>query len=138
MKTKFLPFLLILLGAIFQVSAKEAVDQASLDAATQWLQAVDKGEYAKSWESGSFTFKLTISQKHWNQLMKAIREPLGPVVSRELLEQRPAVDPKGLPKGQYMVVFFNTKFQKKDDAHELVTLVQETDGQWRVLTYQVQ
>ena len=138
MKTKCLITICLFLISAFQLSAFEAVNQPSLDAAKQWLQTVDKGEYSKSWKTGSLTFKLTISEQHWNKLMKAIREPLGSVVSREPFEQRPAINPKGLPEGNYMVVFFKTKFQKKDNAHELVTLVQESDGNWRVLTYQVQ
>lgn len=137
MKTKCAAMLCFLI-AVFQLSAFEAVNQPSLDAAKQWLELVDKEDYSKSWQTGSLTFKLTISEQHWNQLMKAIREPLGSVISREPLEQRPAANPKGLPLGEYMVVFFKTQFQKKENAHELVTLVQESDGNWRVLTYQVQ
>lgn len=138
MKTKCLSAICLFMITVFQLSAFEAVNQPSLDSAKQWLELVDKGEYSKSWKTGSLTFKLTISEQHWNQIMKAIREPLGSLVSREPIEQRPAVNPKGLPQGNYMVIIFKTKFQKKQDAHELVTLVQESDGNWRVLTYQVQ
>ncbi len=138
MKTKIVPGIVLLFCSLFQLAHAEVAERTSLNAAKQWLHSVDNGDYAQSWESGALTFKLTISQQHWEKLMNAIRAPLGPVVSRQLLEQRPAVDPKGLPKGEYMVVFFKTKFQKKKEAHELVTLVKETDGKWKVLTYQVQ
>lgn len=138
MKVKTLSNLILFLLIAFNLSAFEATDQKSLDAAKQWLSLVDKGEYAKSWTNGSLTFKLTISDARWQSLMKAIREPLGNVVSRDLLEQRPSKDPAGLPKGDYMVIFFKTNFANREDAHELLTLLQESDGNWRVLTYQVQ
>lgn len=138
MKVKCLSGLILFLLVAFNLSAFEATDQKSIDAAKTWLTLVDKGEYAKSWENGSLTFKMTISETHWQSLMKAIREPLGKVESREVIEQRPSKDPKGLPKGDYMVIFFRTKFSKKEDAHELVTLVLESSGNWKVLTYQVQ
>ncbi len=110
----------------------------SSDAATQWLKYLDSRNYDGSWKAGSLTFKLTIPQKHWVTLLDSIRKPLGDVISRKLLEQRVSKNPKGLPKGDYMVLFYETAFSKKSQAHELITMVQESDGNWRVLTYQVQ
>lgn len=138
MKVKNLLYVFFFLLVTFNLSAFEAVDQKSVGAAKAWLSLVDKGEYAKSWENGSLTFKITITEAHWQRLMKAIREPLGKVESRELLEQRPSKDPKGLPRGEYMVIFFKSHFSNRKDAHELITLVLESSGEWKVLTYQVQ
>ena len=106
--------------------------------AEKWLLLVDNGTYGDSWEIGSATFKLTIPKDRWVTLMEQIRKPLGSVQKREILDQRTAKDPKGLPPGDYMVFFYDTSFSEKGVAHELVTMVKENDGQWRVLTYQVQ
>ncbi len=110
----------------------------SAKAAESWLHLIDQEKYDSSWGAGSQTFKLTVPQKNWVMLMNNVRKPMGKFSERKLLEQRTAKDPKGLPKGDYMVVFFDSSFEKKGKAHELVTLIQETDGQWRVLTYQIQ
>lgn len=139
MRTKYCFFtLIILILASFQVIADEGVSDASVESAENWLNLLDSEQYSKSWDKGSFTLKLTVSKPHWKALMQAVREPLGTVESRKLIEKRPAKDPGGLPKGDYMVLFFQTTFSNKKDVHELLTLVQESDGEWRVLTYQVQ
>ena len=111
---------------------------SSRNASEQWLILIDKGKYAESWRQGSIVFQRTIPVDRWIGLVKSTRRPLGNVISRKVLDQRTAKDPKGLLPGDYMVLFYDTSFSKKGVAHELVTLVLEKDGQWRVLTYQVQ
>jgi hypothetical protein len=41
-----------------------------------------------------------------------------------------------MPDGDYVTVRFSTRFEKKDEAQELVTLVYE-GGAWRPLGYGV-
>ena len=112
--------------------------KASVKAAEEWLNLIDREKYEESWDTGSINFQLTVPKNHWVMLMDQIRKPLGDVSSRKILDQRTAKDPKGLPKGDYMVIFFDTSFSKKEVAHELVTLIQTSDGTWKILTYQVQ
>ena len=121
-----------------QTATEDSSLKASSQAAAQWLELVDQGKFNQSWDTGSLTFKLTIPKSRWEILMNSGRKPLGTVTSRQILDQRTSKDPKGLPKGDYMVIFYNTNFSNKNNAHELVTMVQESDGNWRVLTYQVQ
>jgi len=80
---------------------------------------------------------MTIGKEEWIELEQATRKPLGKVISRDVVDERIAKNPKGLPVGNYMVLFYNTSFTNRKDAHELVTLMQESDGKWRVLTYHV-
>jgi hypothetical protein len=110
--------------------------EASAIAAQYWLQLMDAGRYTDSWSQGAKTFQLTISQSEWDRAMNGLRKPLGSVLSRQLAEQRTAKDPKGLPAGDYMVLFYRSSFQNRPEANELVTMVKESDGVWRVLTYQ--
>lgn len=107
----------------------------SAKAAQEWLAIVDKGNFADSWENGSVVMKLRIPKNTWVTLLEAMHKGKGNTIERKILEQRPAVDPKGLPQGEYMVIVYNTKFSNKADAKELVTLVLESSGQWKVLTY---
>lgn len=109
--------------------------QDSAKAAQDWLAYADKGDFDGSWENASVVMKLRIPKSTWVTLMEAMRKGKGSLVERKLLEQRVAMDPKGLPQGEYMVIVYNTKFSNKPDAKELVTLVLESSGQWRVLTY---
>lgn len=110
--------------------------QASQIAAQQWLSLIDKGVYEESWDAGAKTFQLTITKNEWTKALNGLRKPLGNVVSREILDQKTAKNPKGLPVGDYMVLFYKTSFQNRPQANELITMVKENDGQWKVLTYQ--
>jgi len=120
------------------VDTKPDSFQASAQEAEQWLALVDQRKYAQSWLSASVTLKMLVPKQRWVDLMENIREPLGHVRSRKILEQRPAKDPKNLPKGDYMIFVYDTSFSRKDKAHELLTLIQQSDGRWKVLTYLVQ
>lgn len=110
--------------------------QASQDASLAWLQLLDRGEYKQSWEKASKIMQGTIAKDGWETVLSKMRKPLGNVISREVLDQRTAKDPSGLPKGDYIVMFYKTDFSNKASAHELVTLYLE-NGKWHVLTYQV-
>lgn len=110
--------------------------QASALASLNWLNLIDKGRYGDSWEQASALMKLTIHKDEWEKLMEKTRKSLGSVISRQVLDQRTAKNPHGLPQGAYMVMFYKTEFSHKSSAYELVTLFLE-DGEWRVITYQV-
>jgi len=133
-------------GTVQQVDSEQDADAAvaidpiknSTQAGERWLQLLDERKYLQSWETGSLTLRLTVPKKHWITLMESIRKPLGNLSSRRVVDQRTAKDPAGLPKGDYMVLVFKSSFSRKESVNELVTLVLESDGRWRVLTYQVQ
>jgi hypothetical protein len=110
--------------------------QASAMATQSWLKFVDQGKYGESWDEASALMKLTIKKDEWMTLLNQIRKPAGSLVNRQMLDQRVAKNPHGLPKGDYMVMFYKTDFSGKSGAYELVTLFLE-DGEWRVLTYQL-
>jgi hypothetical protein len=141
MVTRWLSYLVLSLMAFMgsAVALQEGfTDQDlkdSVAAANQWLSLVDSGHYPESWDAGAVTFKFTITRPEWTKAMEKLRQPLGTVTSRELLEQRTAKDPKGLPAGEYMVLYYKTAFSNRPDANELITEVKESDGKWRVLTY---
>lgn len=117
-----------------QTVAKYVADsQKSVDA---WLALIDSGKFGESWDAGSTTFKMTISRKEWITALDALRKPLGAVKSRKIIDIGNAENPRGLPQGEYMVYFYETQFDNPSKTQELLTLSQERDGQWRVLTYQ--
>ncbi|HEY4832201.1 MAG TPA: DUF4019 domain-containing protein [Waddliaceae bacterium] len=111
--------------------------QASAEAAEGWFKLIDRENYDQSWDKSSATLQLLVPKKDWRKLMEGIRKPLGTMKSRQIIEQRPAKDPAGLPKGDYMVLVYKSSFSSKPSANELVTMVKESDGRWKSLTYQV-
>lgn len=105
--------------------------------ANDYVDAIDKEQYAQSWTKGDQIFQHTITKDEWAKALDQSRKPLGKVTSRKLKDQRPAMNPQGLPKGAYMVVEYDTNFEKAPSSGELLTLRRGSDGTWRVLTYQV-
>ena len=65
------------------------------------------------------------------------RQRLGNTKTRLLKDQRLAHDPKGLPEGAYMIIEYDTSFEHVPNSAELLTLMREPTGLWKVLTYQV-
>lgn len=109
----------------------------SAQAAKDYLDGLDREMYAESWAKGDQLFQHTITKEEWAKALSNSRRPLGKVTVRKLKNQRPAKDPKGLPKGAYMVIEYWTSFNKALESGELLTLRRGTDGKWRILTYQV-
>jgi hypothetical protein len=139
--------LFILLCFASNTLLQAAEDDQSLNAQQQritesqiateaWLALLDKGEYGQSWDQASLIFRNTITKDEWIKAMGKLRKPLGNLISRTILDIRTATNPKGLPVGEYMVFVYHSSFSNRSSANELVTLVQENNGQWKVLTYQ--
>lgn len=105
--------------------------------ANDYVDGLDKEKYAESWSKGDQLFQNTISQDEWTRALSASRKGLGKVKSRTLKLHRPAWNPRGLPRGPYMVVEYDTSFDNAPESGELLTMRRGSDGKWRVLTYQV-
>lgn len=118
-----------------EIAQEQANLQATAIAADRWLKLMDAGDYGSSWDTGSNIFRFTIKRNEWIEAETKLRKPFGQLISRKLMEQRPAKNPRGLPEGDYMVLYYKSSFTNRPDISELITMVLSTDGQWKVLTY---
>ena len=118
-------------------TADEAMEQKALTAAKAWLTLVDNGDYGKSWETAAEYFQNAVPQQQWQQGLTAARKPLGKVVSRQLKSKQYRTSLPGAPDGQYVVIQFETSFEKKKAAVETITPMVNTDGKWRVAGYYI-
>ena len=117
--------------------ANEAMEQKAVDAAKTWLALVDSGDYGKSWETAADYFRKAVPQQQWQQSLTAARTPLGKVVSRQLKAKQYRTSMPGAPDGQYVVIQFETSFEKKKAAVETITPMVNPDGKWRVAGYYI-
>lgn len=117
------------------IMKEQANLKATAEAAEKWLRFMDAGQYGESWDAASNIFRFTIKRDEWIKAEDKLRKPFGRLISRKLMEQRPATNPRGLPEGDYMVLYYKSSFQDRPDVNELITMVLSTDGQWKVLTY---
>jgi len=104
--------------------------------AWEFLGLIDKGQYAQSWADGSALFRTRITEKSWESKNQIFRDAVGSILWRDVEGVAVQSDPPDLPKGQYAIVHFRSKFTKKADCEENVILLQE-GGLWRVATYTI-
>lgn len=102
--------------------------------AKQWLELTDSGKYGQSWEKAAKLFKSSVTKKQWESKIKSAREPLGKVISREVLSAAYARQLPGVPDGDYVVIQYSTSFEKKKSAVETVTPMLDGSA-WRVSGY---
>ena len=130
--------LLAMVFALTQIGKTHAVSPVkALDAAKKWLALVDSGEYLKSWETAAGYFKAAVSEKQWEQTLTAVRGPLGKVISRKLKSKQYTETLPGAPDGKYVVIQFETSFEKKKSSIETITPMKDKDGIWRVSGYYI-
>ena len=125
--------LLVVVGSrVAWAQQSTAAARASVDS---WLTLVDGQQYAKSWQAAATFFKNAVTAEKWQEAAKTARVPLGSLQSRAVKSVTPAKTLPGAPDGDYVVFQFNTRFQQKAAALETVTVVRESDGNWRIVGY---
>ena len=115
----------------------EEIKEIAQETALAWLTMIDSGEYQESWEASSGYFKKAISKEKWQESLIAIRQPLGEILSRELILSQYETSLPGAPDGEYVVMQFKTSFENKKSAVETVTPMLDVDGVWRVSGYYI-
>jgi hypothetical protein len=132
---------LVVIGLIFTVTA--AVDgspekeKAAVASAEKWLNLVDQGKYAESWKEAATLFRNAINQGQWEQTLQAVHTPLGKLVTRKIKTKTYRTSLPGAPDGEYVVIEFDSSFEKKKSAVETVTPMMDKDGKWRVSGYYI-
>jgi len=117
--------------------ANEAAEKAAVAASGAWLLLVDEGNYAESWNQASGLFKSAVTKEQWQNSLKAFRVPLGKVTVRKLKSKQYTKSLPGAPDGEYVVIQYETTFEKKQSAIETITPMLDKDGKWRVSGYYI-
>jgi hypothetical protein len=118
--------------------AQPASDPAAAREARGWLDLVDAGRYGESWKQAAPLFQEKVPGAQWEQAVRSAREPLGKIESRKLVNAQFARTLPGAPDGEYMVLRYETVFEKKREAFETVTPMKEKEGSWRIAGYFIQ
>jgi len=126
--------LLIAAPAAF-ASAETHVDEG-VNVCQSWIGQIDQGQYDESYAAASDTLHDKVPQDHWSLILKTLRAPWGSVVNRHQLSH--VYKPNGFEgaEGEFLVITYDSSFQKMDAAKEVVVLRWE-DGKWRGAGYNV-
>jgi hypothetical protein len=121
-------------------------EQAAAAVAKEWLLLIDAGDYAESWHQASSLFKTGfqssslfragVSAQQWQSSFTVLLCERGRTLSRTLQSTRFAEELPGEPDGEYVILEYATSFEGMN-VTEIVVLVKESDGQWRVSDYRI-
>ena len=118
-----------------------AADEPPLDlkpavaAAESWLATLDSGRFSDTWEESAPIFKDSAPQSKWEPAVQAARQPLGVVIARKVRSMRYVNALPGAPPGHYVIIEFDTHFEKRPLTIETVTPMRTPAGTWKVAGY---
>ena len=129
--------LAIAFALLLPIAALADPSADATNAAKAWVALVDAGNFAQSWTASSGLMQARISQADWAKAAQPVHDQLGPVISREPAGVDMMKALPGAPDGDYAIVHFKTKFAKKADAKETVTMMMD-GGKWKSAGYFIQ
>jgi hypothetical protein len=115
--------------------AEQKPEDAAQTVAEAWLKLIDEGKDETSWDQAATLFKGAVTKEQWKQALAGARGPLGKLVSRKVKSRQYMEQVPGGPDGKYVVIQYDTVFEKKASAVETVTPMMDKDGTWRVSGY---
>jgi len=100
---------------------------AALPAIQAWLDLLDAGQYAESWQQASENFRALETRDDWVNKLEDVRKPLGKLRSRK--------EAKAETNSRAFIMKYDSSFEGLKDASETVTFICEPDGHWRAAGY---
>jgi hypothetical protein len=107
-------------------------------AADAWLEHVDAGDEGAGWRGTSSLFRQMVSEEQWAESHGRVTAVLGRPLERELRGTEHRTSVPGAPDGHYVLLTYDTRFERKRAAVETVVAMLDGDGAWRVGGYFVQ
>jgi hypothetical protein len=126
---------IVILAVAAGTRAAEKPEDLAQAAAESWLKLTEGGNAAASWEQAAKLFKDAVTKEQWAQALAGVRPPLGKLISRKLTSRQYTEKLQGAPDGKYVVIQYETVFEKKAAAVETITPMLDPDGVWRVSGY---
>jgi len=124
-------------GRAVQPQTAPTAERVAVRSSEDWVALVDSGQYADSWKNAAAAFRSSVTQEKWESAMKTTREPLGKLLTRRLDTAKYTTLLPGVPAGDYVVLLFESSFEKKSVAQETVIVSREKDKVWRVAGYYI-
>jgi hypothetical protein len=127
---------IITIGIIGCVSqTRNETETKAINSAQSWLELVDSEKYKDSWEKTTEYFKSVVSEKKFEIDTRAVRSPLGKVITRKLMSVNLKTSLPGAPTGKYEIIKYKTSFKNKKSGIETVVLKEAKDNVWKIDGY---
>jgi len=119
-------------------AADQEIDTGpAMEAADAWLAHVDAGRYGQSWQDASQGFRDAVTREKWDQMVSPVRAQTGNLIARKVRSATYTRQLPNAPAGEYVVIIYDTRFERVPHAVETVTPMRESDGTWKVSGYYV-
>jgi D-alanyl-D-alanine carboxypeptidase len=113
--------------------ALSETDKISLQKLTEsWLQLIDAGKFAESWDELSAELKTKHAREKWQSDLQPFLGKVGKIKSRKFK----SIDYTD-PVADIVALDFDSSFTKFPALTETVTLTLDKDGKWRVAGYSI-
>jgi len=109
-----------------------ATNSKILPAVESWLALMDRGDYARSWDTAAPYFQRAMAQDEWISRLQKVRHPLGKVLSRKLTAT------KFTAAGTWCEAKYETAFDGLLAATETVTFAKQAGDRWLAVGYLIQ
>jgi hypothetical protein len=128
--------LLIALSALH--AAASPAEKAAEAAAARWLTLVDAGKSRESWEALAAAPRESLGQWKWKFGFSMAQREFGAFQDRKLRSAESTTRSPGGRSGEFVLLQYDTTSTKKGAVVEKLTVMRDTDGEWRVASYTVQ
>ncbi len=136
MQRKFLLLFLFLYLSVPAGAVPMSARDVAFAEAEAYLGLLDQQRYVDAWRVSTRYFQSQLSVKKWQQILRTYREPLGKVRARRRILARHLDFFETAPPGIYMQVEFQSTFGRHQRLERLV-IHKDSDGRWRVASYQL-
>jgi hypothetical protein len=117
-----------------EMEENEAVEHGS-EAAERWLPLRDAADVGPSWDDTSTLFRRLVDREQWRDSLAKVDALFGRPEERELATVRYTTSVPGAPDGHYVLLEYNARFARKQEAVETVVVMRDEDDAWRVSGY---
>src|ERR1044072_2102425 len=104
------------LFAAEEVKTSDAVrttaEEVGKKSAEAWLKLIDANNSGESWESAAAIFRIQVPKDKWEQSLSSVRDLFGNMIARKLINAQFTKTLPGAPDGNYLVVQYQTAFEK--------------------------
>jgi hypothetical protein len=116
-------------------SQQKLKENIATETTSEWLKIIDLGFYEEGWENCAKIFKNAVEKFMFKQSLIGVRKPLGKVLKRKEISKKYTTTIPVAPDGEFVIIQFKTEFENKKEIDEIITVMIEKDGRWRVAGY---
>ena len=135
----FILSILICLSSFLSTTsyAYDQGESSAILAAETFLEIVDAGKYENSWEASTTYLKARHPKDYYIAFVGTTRSAFGSLINRSIISAKLYDKFFGYPDGNICDIRFESSFENKAVGREILTLILNAEGHWKVVKYTV-